>query len=138
MLGGGVRLDLPLMKRFRTDNGSDGYMTRTAYFPSTNVDYEDIEEHGLYSSSSFAGKADTRAAGLSLFFEGGFSRPLWTKKSLYLGLYFSHSLLSLSKDSGAQLYDPASDSYSGVVSSSLVDRAHLMAVGVRAAFSLGF
>ncbi len=138
MLGGGVRLDLPLMKRFRTDNGGSGSMTRTAYFPSTNVDYEDIEDHGLYSSSSFAGKADTRAAGLSLFFDGGFSRPLWGKKSIYLGAYFSHSLLSLSKGGGAQLYDPASGSYSGVVSSNLVGRAHLMAVGVRAAFSFGF
>lgn len=137
MLGGGVRFDLPLMKRFKTDNGGDGSMTRTAYFPSTNVDYEDIEEHGLYSSSSFAGKADTRAAGLSLFFEGGFSRPLLQKKSLYLGGYFSHSLLSLSKGGDAQLYDPATDSYSGIVSSALVDRVHLMAVGVRAAFSFG-
>lgn len=141
MVGGGVKLEIPIVKKFVTDNGRDGEMSRSGYFPSTNVEYEDFaddETHGFYSSTEFKGKATTRFANVALFCDAGLIYPINSKRSLYIGAYFSHGLLNLSKGSGKDLYSPDSDSYSGIVSSNLVSKNYQMAVGLRAAFTIGF
>jgi len=138
MVGGGVKLEIPIVKRYVTDNGSEGVMKRSGYFQDTNVEYDDLDNHGFYSSTSFNGKATTRFANVALFCDAGLSYPIDAERSIYFGFYFSHGLLNLSKGSGKDLFNPESNSYSGIVSSNLVDKAYQMAVGLRVAYTIGF
>lgn len=136
--GGGLKLDIPVSKNFKTKNDkSDGEMVRSGEFASTNVEYTNLPQHGFYNSESYKGKAQMKGAGLSAFAEVGAVRPLKGYKSLYFGIYFSHSVLNSLKKSDNLLYDPGEDSYSGIVSSSLVDKTHLIAVGAKVAISFG-
>ena len=138
MVGGGARLEIPIVKKFKTDNAQTGKMTLSGYFPSTNVEYDDLENHGFYTRTEFSGKADTRAFGVSLFADFGFSYPVSANRFIYLGLYFSHGLLSMSKSSSTPLYSPDSQSYSGIFSSDLINKAFEMSVGFRGAYTFGF
>lgn len=136
--GGGLKLDIPVSKKFKTKNNkSDGKLVRSGEFSSTNVEYSNLPQHGFYNSTSYKGKAKMKGAGLSAFAEVGLTRPLKGYKTLYFGAYFSHSVLNSLKKSDNLLYDPASESYSGVVSSDLVDKTHLIAVGAKVAISFG-
>lgn len=136
--GGGLKLDIPVSKKYKTQNNkSDGNMERTGKFKSTNVEYSDLQVHGFYDSDKFTGKAKMKGAGLSAFAEVGMTRPLNGSKTIYFGAYFSHSVLNSLKKSDNPLLDPESDSYSGVVSSELVDKTHLIAVGAKVAISFG-
>lgn len=136
--GGGVKLELPISKRYKTRNDkTDGYIDRTAYFEETNVDYSDMPQHELYKTSEYKGSAKMKSAGMAVFVELGATRPLKSNRSLYLGTYFSHSVLNSNK-SNSNLYDASTDSYSGVVSSDLVKKSHLMAVGIKVGLSFGY
>lgn len=139
IVGGGVRLDLPVMKKFKTDNTERGKLILSGKFDSTNVEYEDLEEHGFYDSGSAAGTAEMKGYGVSLFADGGLQRKLRNGKWLWLGLYFSHSLIDgLDSDGAKSLFDAGSDSYKGVASSNLVDKSYQMSLGIKATYSFGF
>ncbi|MBQ2321732.1 MAG: hypothetical protein II375_04135 [Bacteroidales bacterium] len=138
MVGGGVRLEVPIVKKFKTDNSRLGKMTISGYFPSTNVEYEDLENHGFYSRNEYAGKADTKSIGVSAFTDIGFSHPLTNERSFYVGIYFSHGILSVTNGSSSALYTPDNRTYNGVLSSNLVNKAYEMSVGFKAAYTFGF
>ena len=138
--GGGLMLNIPVMKKFKTDNPPDGYLKKSVKFSSTNVEYEDLPQHGLDKDQTMTGKADIRSAGLSLFIDAGMMHDLkkMKGKSIYVGIYYYQSVLnSLGGNAETKLYDPSNDNYSGVVSSDLVDKSLLMAVGVKFAFTIG-
>lgn len=138
--GGGIKMDIPVSKKYKTKNSkSDGKLVRSGEFESTNVEYYNLPQHGFFNSTEYEGKATMKAAGLSLFGDIGMMTSLGkTSNSLYFGVYFSHSLLNSLKGEGLNLYDPKDDSYCGIVSSNLVDKTHLMAVGARVAYCFGF
>lgn len=79
-----------------------------------------------------------KGAGLSAFVDLGATRPLKDNMSIYFGAYFNHSLINTRKESDAQLYDASQNNYRGVVSSDLVNKAHLMAVGLKVGLSFGY
>ncbi len=137
--GAGFKLDVPTSKKFKTKNeSSGGELVRSGEFESTNVEYSDLPQHGFYGSDEYEGKAKMKGAGMSMFGEVGVTRPLKNNMSLYLGTYFSHSLINSLKESDNHLYDPENEKYCGVVSSDLVKKTHLLAFGVKAGLSLGF
>ena len=138
--GGGLKMDIPVSKKYKTKNSkNDGKLVRSGEFESTNVEYNNLPQHGFYNSQDYSGKATMKAAGISLYGDVGMMTTLGhTSNSLYFGAYFSHSLLNSLKGEGVNLYDPSSETYSGIVSSNLVDKTHLMAVGIRVAYCFGF
>ncbi|MCQ2234437.1 MAG: OmpA family protein [Paludibacteraceae bacterium] len=139
VFGGGVKLDLPFYKKYKTRNDkTDGYIDRTEYFEETNVDYSDLPQHDLYKTDTYKGNAKLKGAGLSGFLEVGASRPLKKNRSLYLGAYFSHSFTNNVKKANDELYNAADDKYRGVISSDLVSNAHLMALGLKVGLSWGW
>lgn len=136
--GGGVKLELPISKKYRTrNNKTDGYIDRTAYFEETNVDYSDMPQHDLYKSDSYKGSAKMKGAGLGVYVDLCATRPIKDNKSIYFGAYFSHSVLN-NNNASSDLYDASKDKYSGVVSSDLVKKSQLMAVGLKVGLSLGY
>ena len=139
VFGLGVKLDVPFSKHYVTKNEqSDGEMVRSGEFPSTNVEYSELPQHGFYDTEEYDGRAKMKGAGVSMFGEIGASRPLKNNRSLYLGAYFSHSLMNSLKSCDNHLYNPETKEYSGVVSSNLVDKTHLMAFGVKVGMSWGW
>lgn len=136
--GGGFKVEVPISKRYKTRNDkTDGYIDRTAYFEETNVDYSDMPQHALFKTSEYKGSAKMKSAGMAVFVDLGATRPLKENRSLYLGAYFSHSIMNSNKGNN-QLYNANNDNYSGVVSSDLVKKSHLMAAGVKVGLSFGF
>lgn len=137
--GGGLKLDVPFYKKYKTRNArTDGYLDRTGYFEETNVEYGDMAQHDFYKSDEYKGSAKMKGAGLSAFVDLGATRPLKDNMSIYFGAYFNHSLINTRKESDAQLYDASQNNYRGVVSSDLVNKAHLMAVGLKVGLSFGY
>lgn len=141
--GGGLMLDIPVSKKFKSKNkGSDSEMKVVKSFDVTNVEYEDLPQHGMENKSKVSGKAEMKGAGLSLFIEGGAIRPIDNDHVLYMGIYFSQSVTNSLKDCDNDLFTPSDDpdkkgKYSGIVSSNLVAKTHIMAVGVKVGFSFG-
>lgn len=143
VIGGGVKLDLPIYRKYKTSNsGDDEYMHLTKYNHSTNVEYgiegEDMDQHGIGKKREFSGKAKMKGLGVSGFVDLGVTRPLKENMSLYIGAYFSHSLMNTMRDHEGELFDSRSMDYSGVVSSDLVKNTHLLATGVKVGLSFGF
>lgn len=139
LVGGlGAKLDLPVSKKFVTKNGSDGELTRTGEFESTNVEYSELPQHGFYDSDEYEGKAKMKGYGVSVFGELGVTRPLKNNASLYMGTYFSHSVINTAEKSAEPLWNPETDTYCGVVSSKFVDKTHNMAFGIKIGYSLGW
>lgn len=139
LVGGlGAKLDLPVSKKFVTKNDSDGELTRTGEFESTNVEYSELPQHGFYNSNEYEGKAKMKGYGVSVFGEIGVTRPLKNNASLYMGTYFSHSVINSAEKSNDPLWNPETDKYCGVVSSKFVDKTHIMAVGIKIGYSLGW
>lgn len=136
--GGGLMLDIPVSKKFKTKNGkSDGSMVLSGEFESTNVKYEDLPQHGFSSASSCKGKANMKGAGLSMFVEGGVTHPINNNNAIYIGAYFTQSVTNSLKDCDNDLYNPEKGEYSGIVSSNLVSKTHIMSVGVKVGWSFG-
>lgn len=139
LVGGfGAKLDVPVSKKFVTKNKADGELTRTGEFESTNVEYSELPQHGFYNSDEYKGKAKMKGAGLSVFGELGVTRPLKNNASLYMGTYFSHSVINSLKSTEEPLWNPETDTYCGVVSSKFVDKTHIMAFGVKVGLSFGW
>lgn len=137
--GGGLKLDIPFYKKYKTrNNKSDGYLDRTAYFKQTNEDYRDMPQHGLYKTKEYEGKAKMKGADVSAYIDLVATRPLKGNKSIYFGAYYIQSLNNARKKTDDRLYDVKDDKYQGVVSSELVSKAHLMAVGLKVGLSFGF
>lgn len=136
--GGGVKLELPISKRYKTRNDkSDGYLDRAGYFEETNVDYSDMPQHDFFKSNDYQGNAKMKGTGLGLFIDLVATRPLKDNKSIYFGGYYSHSVLN-NNGANNNLYDASTNKYSGVVSSDLASRNQFMAVGLKVGLSLGF
>ena len=139
LVGGfGAKLDVPFSKKYFTKNGDDGIVVRSGEFESTNVEYSDMEQHGFFNSDEYEGKAKMKGAGMSVFGEIGVTRPLKNNTSLYMGTYFSHSVINTLKQSDSPLWNPETNSYCGVVSSKFVDKTHVMAFGVKVGLSIGW
>lgn len=91
----GAMLNIPVYTHYK----SSLTQTSTAHYFEPNIDFHDMPNHG-FSTESYNQKGDFKLnkLGFSPFVEVGVSRPISTKCSLYLGLYFSYNVTNLLKD----------------------------------------
>ncbi|MBR5695764.1 MAG: OmpA family protein [Paludibacteraceae bacterium] len=131
---GGLKFFMPISNQYRI---LDGEMETKGYFKQlTNIEYGNLPQHGFFKEDAYEGEASLRKFGGGVFADAGFLRSFkHGDMSLYMGLYFSYGFTDLSKDHTSSLFD--GNSYPGVLSSNLTDKAHLMAAGVKVGISFG-
>ncbi len=135
-VGAGVRLGVPLMKKYKLTDGM--YETR-GYFESTNVEYNDLEQHGFTTKSDKkTGKSNLNPVTCNLCLDAGFNYHWTRNKTIYFGLYFSYCITNVAKSSSSGIVSVDDQSYNGVLGSQLVDNAHLMGAGAKVQLCLDF
>lgn len=131
----GVKLNIPLCNKYKI---KDGTLKTTGYFEkATNIEYENLPQHGFDTYTSFTGKSDLRKVGASAFLDAGVLHPLKDNMSLYLGVYFAYRFTNLATESNDLLYDGQTREYVGVMSSNFVDKAHVISAGAKVGLSFG-
>ena len=130
----GVKFFAPVSNRYQI---LDGTMETKGYFERlTNVEYENLPQHGFFSMENAEGEASLRKFGAGTFVDAGMLRSFkHSDMSLYMGLYFNFGVTNLSKSHTNSLFD--GESYPGVLSSDRVEKAHLMAAGLKVGITFG-
>ena len=130
----GLKLYVPISNNYQI---LDGKMETKGYFERlTNIEYENLPQHGFFSEEAYEGEASLRKLGGGVFVDAGMLRSFkHGDMSLYMGLYFNFGFTNLVEDHTGPLFD--GNTYSGVLSSDRVDRAHLMAAGLKVGITFG-
>lgn len=132
----GAKLGIPVWNKYKI---KDGTLKTTGYFEkATNIEYENLPQHGFDTYTYFSGKSDLRKIGATAFIDLGFLRHIRENRSLYLGAYFAYRFTNLATTSDDILYDGRTREYVGVMNSNFVDKAHALAAGVKIGLSFGF
>ncbi len=130
----GLKFIVPVSNKYTI---LDGEMETKGYFKQlTNIEYENLPQHGFFKEEGFEGEASLRKFGGGVFVDAGLLRSFkHGDMSLYMGLYFNYGVTDLSKEHTGSLFD--GKSYPGVLSSNLVDGAHLIAAGLKVGITFG-
>lgn len=130
----GLKFIVPVSNKYTI---LDGEMETKGYFKQlTNIEYENLPQHGFFKEEGFEGEASLRKFGGGVFVDAGLLRSFkHGDMSLYMGLYFNYGVTDLSKEHTSSLFD--GKSYPGVLSSNLVDGAHLIAAGLKVGITFG-
>lgn len=127
LMGAGLTVSIPIIKHFNTH---DGYFITSGWFESTNVEYEDLTNHGFHTDeSSQSGKIDGMAVSLGTHAEVGFNRMMGKKSAFYMGLYVHYSLTNSVDSQESNLYDGYN--YIGAFDSKQVEEVHPFKTGVK-------
>ena len=135
-LGMGLKLGVPVSSKYKLKSGQ--YKV-SGYYPSLDVQFEDMEEHDFYTieAEKQKGKTNVTSVNLSLYGEVLMHKSLSRTMSAYAGLYFSYCPLNIAKTSDAPIVDTGRN-YNSSLNSNQVDKAHLATVGLKAAVLLDF
>lgn len=130
----GLKFIVPVSNKYTI---LDGEMETKGYFKQlTNIEYENLPQHGFFKEEGFEGEASLRKFGGGVFVDAGLLRSFkHGDMSLYMGLYFNYGVTDFSKEHTSSLFD--GKSYPGVLSSNLVDGAHLIAAGLKVGITFG-
>ena len=135
-LGAGVKVGIPVGSNYKLKSGQ--YKV-SGYYPSLDVQFEDMEEHDFYTidAEKQKGKTSVTGANMSIYGEVLLNKSLSRTTSIYAGLYFSYCPLNIAKSSDAPIVD-TDRHYNSSLNSNLVDKAHLATIGLKAAMLLDF
>ncbi len=130
----GLKLFFPISNNFKI---TDGTLQTKGYFEHlTNIEYENLPQHGFFTKDDCEGKATLRKVGAAAAVDLGAYRSFkHSDMSLYMGLYFGYGFTNLAKEHST-LFDGTD--YVGVVSSDRIGKAHLISAGIKAGISFGF
>lgn len=127
-MGLGGEFCLPLNARYGHDHGS--YKT-TGYFPSTNITYEDLPNHGFTTVKSIDDATFSMLNYFSALLDLGFVTNLSDHAGLYLGLYGSYGLNNvIEPQADKPLVDPL-EGYNGTFNSDRVGEVHPFIAGIK-------
>lgn len=130
----GGKLMIPFWSSYHVNNGD---LDIRGYFEDyTNIEYYDLPKHGFSKYHNYYGKSDIKPITVAAFADAGFMYRMKGNSSLYLGAYFSKSILNLSEKRKEKLFN--GKEYTGIASSNLVEETSLMAAGVKIGFSFGY
>ncbi len=132
--GAGLKVYFPISNYFKITRGT--LQTKGYYEHLTNIEYENLPQHGFFTQEDCEGKATLRKVGAGVTVDLGAYRSFHhSDMSLYMGLYFGYGFTNLAKE-----HQPLFDGkdYVGVVSSDRVDKLHLISAGVKAGITFGF
>ena len=135
-LGMGLRFGIPVSSRYKLKSGQ--YKV-SGYYPSLDVQFEDMEEHDFYTVEAEKQKGKTNIAGfnMSIYGEALLHKSLSKTMSAYAGPYFSYCPLNIAKPTDAPIVDTGRQ-YNSSLNSNQVDKAHLVTIGLKAAILLDF
>lgn len=126
----GVKAMIPVSKEYKSVSGT---IESTGYFDCTNVEYSNLPQHNLSAQDGLSGDADIKSVIVAGFVDAGVQCDLKNDNKFYMGVYFSYSLTDFCNKSDNMLYDGTN--YVGMMSSDVVDKAHLMGAGVKVGFT---
>ncbi len=130
-LGGMV--SLPVYSHYNT---VEGEYTTTGWFPSTNVTYTELHNHGFSTTEADnEGKIELNAVAVSVIADLGVLYNMTSDMGLYFGLYASYAVTNSIDASDRMLYDGTS--YGGVFQSNCVKAVHPFSAGVKLGIRLG-
>ena len=126
----GFKLGFPLSTKYCFMDGN--YETR-GYYPYTKVEYHDMPNHDFekIQADKEKGKCKVNPVNVSLLLEGGMSYKFTKALRAFASVYFSYCLSNLHKETVDPILSP-DKKYNGTLSSSQIDRASLMSVGLSA------
>lgn len=126
----GFKLGFPVSTKYCLMDGK--YETR-GYYPFTKVEYHDMPNHGFekLDAEKDKGKCKVNPVNISLLLEGGMSYKINKAFRVYASAYFSYCLSNLHKETVDPILSP-DKKYNGTLSSSQIDRASLLSVGLSA------
>ena len=135
-LGLGLKLGIPVSGKYKLKSGQ--YKV-SGYYPSLDVQFEDMEEHDFYTveAEKQKGKSDITAVNMSIYGEILVNKNFSRTMSVYAGLYFSYCPLNITKPSDDPIVNTGRK-YKSSLNSNQVDKAHLATVGLKAAVLLDF
>lgn len=130
----GLKVYFPISNYFKI---TDGTLQTKGYFEHlTNIEYENLPQHGFFTQDECDGKAKIRKVGGAATIDLGAYRSFkHSDMSLYMGLYFGYGFTNLAKEH-ATLFDGTD--YVGVISSDRINKVHTISAGLKAGITFGF
>lgn len=124
--GFGLVFGLPILSSYSVNGGQ---ITTDGYFPSTNVDYTNLPNHG-FGTKPANGNGDIKSGmHVGLQWDLGTTIHMSDDWGLYVGLFMQNGLNRFSGKSRKPLYDGAT--YNGYLNSDIADYAHTIQFGIK-------
>ena len=138
VVGIGGKLTMPVRYRYEV---TDGQLESVGYYPRTNTVYDNMPHHGFGVDSTFYTGSNDKRLGFAVYLDFGMNHWLSERTAFYWGVYCNYGISDLMKSHKENLYDLDDNlrpEYNGVHASNLVDKAALLAVGVKVGVTLAF
>lgn len=132
-IGLGIYLATPIKGKYTTSGGN--YVT-TGYFESTNIEYEELINHGFLTESEGKSHAiENLKNHIGAMAEIGFIRAMGDHSAFYLGFYGQYGFTNNISPSGNYLIE--NGAYQGIFGSREVSKVHALKAGVKMGFQFG-
>lgn len=132
--GAGLKVFFPISDYYRISHGT--LQTKGFFKDLTNIEYENLPQHGFFTKEECEGKAALRKVGAGVTLDLGAYRSFkHSDMSLYMGAYFGYGFTNLVKEHNPLFYET---DYVGVISSDRVGKVHLLSAGIKAGITFGF
>ncbi len=131
--GLGVQMSLPMKGTYKA---TEGTFTTTGYFPSTNVTYSDLPEHGFETAEADQEGDIKFVSNIDVLADLGAVYNINETTGLYMGLYCAYGLNSSIEASDAPLLDITD--YNGTMASNCIDGSvNPLMVGLKIGLRMG-
>ncbi len=130
LMGVGVTLSIPVIKEYSSRNG---YYTTSGWFESTNVEYEDLQNHGFRTNlNGQSGEICGLGKSIGSYAEFGFNRSMGQKCAFHMGLYCQYGITNSNNPLDKNIYD--GEEYVGAFGSNQYTDIHLFKAGMKLGF----
>ena len=129
----GVMLQVPIRCSFRLESGT---RETRGYYPSTNVEYADLPQHGFTTTGASGSGTWNGKISVALVSDAGATLRMADDRRLYMGLYLAYGLTPTAEGTSLPLLNPTGE-YNGTLGSDQVDGAHSLSVGLKVGLRLG-
>ena len=120
-------MSIPVIKEYTAQKG---YFTTSGWFESTNVEYEDLLNHGFQTKQANLSDEITRLRTcLGAHLELGFNRAMGQKNAFYMGAYAHYGITNGVISQEKNLYD--GENYIGAFGSSQIREVHPFKTGLK-------
>ena len=115
----------------------DGEIETRGYYADRNVEIFDLPHHGFGVDDSRYESSNDKLPGFAVYLDLGFNHWLNDRVAIYWGIYANYGITDLIKSHEKALYNINAD-YTGVHASNQVDKASLLAAGLKVGVTLPF
>ncbi len=131
--GLGATLIAPIKGKYQTLGGSH---STSGYFESTDVEYEDLNNHGfLTKEGEYSDALNNLKNCLGVHAELGLLRAMGKQSSFYMGLYLHYGVSNFIKPQGNPIFEQGE--YNGLFKSDMVEKVKPFKAGIKLGFQFG-